>query len=84
MINFVEFQKRAYNHGRYISTNLLVSLDDISRVVQCEDDCTLANLVTKDGKIHTLNESYGDAATKIENAIAERKEMFWGVKREDR
>lgn len=70
MKNFVEFHERVYNRGFYISTNMLVAIDDIARVVECADDQSLSNLVTKDGKIHTLNERYMDVTRKIKDAIS--------------
>lgn len=74
MKNFVELRKRTYYRGGYISTSLLVALDDISRVIECEDDRDLSNLVTKDGKVHNLNERYMDVARKIKNATEESEE----------
>ena len=74
MKNFVELRKRTYYRGGYISTSLLVALGDISRVIECEDYRDLSNLVTKDGKVHTLNESYMDVVRKIKNATEESEE----------
>ena len=74
MKNFVELKTRTYNRGCYISTYIFVAIDDISRIVEYSDDSSLSNLVTKDGKIHTLNERYMDVTRKIKNAIAESKE----------
>ena len=71
---FVELRKRTYYRGGYISTSLLVALDDISRVIECEDDRDLSNLVTKDGKVHNLNERYMDVVRKIKNATEESEE----------
>lgn len=68
MSKFIELKKREYYRGGYISNNLCVSLDDIARVVQCTDDYECTNLITKDGKIHTLNERYNDVVTKIRQA----------------
>lgn len=73
MKNFVELKTRTYNRGCYISTYIFVAIDDISRIVECYDS-SISNLVTKDGKIHTLNERYMDVTRKIKNAIAESKE----------
>lgn len=47
---------------------MCVSLDDIARVVQCKDDYSCVNVVTKDGKIHTINERYNDVVMKIRQA----------------
>ena len=74
MKNFVELRKRTYYRGGYISTSLLVALGDISRVFECEDDRDLSNLVTKDGKVHNLNERYMDVVRKIKNATEESEE----------
>lgn len=70
MKNFVELCKRTYYRGGYISTPILVAIDDISRVIECEDDRNLSNLVTKDGKVHNLNERYMDVVRKINDAIS--------------
>lgn len=75
MKNFVELRKRTYYRGGYISTSLLVALGDISRVIECEDDRDLSNLVTKDGKVHNLNERYMDVVRKIKNATEESEEV---------
>lgn len=74
MKNFVELQKRVYNRGFYTSTNILVALSDISRVIECEDDRDFTNLITKDGKVHTLNMRYLDVVRKIKNATEESEE----------
>ena len=74
MKNFVELRKRTYYRGGYISTSILVAIDDISRVIECEDDRDLSNLVTKDGKVQTLNERYMDVVRKIKNATEESEE----------
>ena len=69
MSKFVELKKREYYRGGYISNDMCVSLDDIARVVQCMDDYDCVNIVTKDGKIHTLNERYKDVIKKIGQAV---------------
>lgn len=74
MKNFVELRKRTYYRGGYISTPILVAIDDISRVIECEDDRDFSNLVTKDGKVHNLNEHYMDVVRKIKNATEESEE----------
>lgn len=74
MKNFVELRKRSYYRGGYITTPMLVAVDDISRVIECEDDRDFSNLVTKDGKVHNLNERYMDVVRKIKNATEESEE----------
>lgn len=69
---FVELPKREYERGRYISTNMLIAIDDISRVVQCTDNYELTNIVTKDGKIHTIADRYENVVKKIR--YTERRE----------
>lgn len=66
-MKFVEFNKREYRNG-YCSVGILVSINDIARVVECVDDYSCTNIVTKDGKIHTLNERYADVVKKIREA----------------
>jgi len=66
-MKFVEFNKREYHNG-YCSVRILVSISDITRVVECVDDYSYTNLVTKDGKIFTLNEKYADVIKKIREA----------------
>lgn len=68
MSKFVELIKREYYRGGYISVNMCVSLDDIVRVVECKDDYGCTNIITKDGKIHTLNERYENVIKKITQA----------------
>ena len=69
---FIELPKRTYWRGGYVSENMLVAIDDISRVVQCTDDYSLTNIVTKDGKVHTISDRYENIVQKIRNA--ERRE----------
>lgn len=66
-MKFVEFNKREYLNG-YRSVRILVSISDITRVVECVDDYSYTNIVTKDGKIFTLNEKYADVIKKIREA----------------
>ena len=66
-MKFVEFNKREYHNG-YCSVRILVSISDITRVVECVDDYSYTNIVTKDGKIFTLNEKYADVIKKIREA----------------
>lgn len=68
MSGFIELRERVYNRGCYMTNELYVSLDDIARVVRCVDDYKLANVITKDGKVHTLNEQYEAVVRKIREA----------------
>lgn len=65
---FVELPNRTYWRGGYVSNNMLIAIDDISRVVRCTDDYELTNIVTKDGEIHTISDRYENVAQKIRNA----------------
>jgi len=65
---FVELKRREYYRGGYISDQALFAIDDISRVVQCKDDWNFTNVITKDGKVHTIAEKYEDVAKKIRDA----------------
>ena len=67
-MKFVEFNKREYRNGGYYSIGILVSISDIARIVECVDDYSCTNIVTKDGKVHTLNERYEDVVKKIREA----------------
>ena len=73
MSRFVEFKVRGYNRGCYTSTPMLVALDEISRVIECEDDYDFTNLITKDGTVRTLTERYSVVIKKIRNAETESK-----------
>lgn len=68
MSKFIEFGERTYYRGGHVTTDMCVSLDDIARIVTCVDDYSLTNLITKDGKVHTLNERYADVVKKIKQA----------------
>ena len=67
-MKFVEFNKREYRNGGYYSVRILFSISDIARIVECVDDYSCTNIVTKDGKVHTLNERYEDVVKKIREA----------------
>ena len=69
---FVELKKKKYHSGGYIFCQTLFAIDDISRIVQCADDRELTNVITKDGKVHTIAENYEDVAKKI--CDAERRQ----------
>lgn len=73
---FVELNKREYYRGDYISNPAMFAVDDISRVVQCTDDYSCTNIVTKDGKVHTIAERYRDVAKKIRDAERRQDERY--------
>ena len=64
-MKFVEVLPMTYSRGGYLTTSMLISLDNIARVIECEDDYYKTNIVTKDGKIYTLNEKFSDVKEKI-------------------
>lgn len=66
---FVELKERTYCRGAYRSIGVMFAIDDISRVVECADDYACTNVVTKDGKIHTINEKYEDVTKEIRDAM---------------
>lgn len=66
---FVELKVRGYYRGRHITTSAMIAIDDISRVLECNDDYTCTNVVTKDGKILTVNEKYCDVVKRIKDAM---------------
>ncbi len=65
---FVELNKREYYRGGYVTEKALFALDDIARVLSCVDDHTCTNVVTKDGKVHTIAEKYEIVIGKIKEA----------------
>ena len=66
---FIELKEQTYNRGGYISTNIMFALDDIARVIECTDDYSCTNIITKDGKKHTINERYENVVKKIKEAL---------------
>lgn len=66
---FVELNVRGYYCGSHITTSAMIAIDDISRVLECNDDYTCTNVVTKDGKILTVNEKYCDVVKRIKDAM---------------
>lgn len=68
---FVELNKREYYRGGYVSDKALFAIEDISRVVQCTDDYDYTNVITKDGKVHTIIGRYEDVVKKIRDAIGD-------------
>ena len=71
---FVELRIREYDAriSGYTTNDSLFNTDDIARVIQCVDDSSYTNIVTSDGKIHTIAEPYRDVARKIKEARLER------------
>ena len=65
---FVELKKQEYYRGGYISNPIMFAVDDIARVVQCVGDYSCTNIITKDGKVHTITERYEDVVKKIRDA----------------
>lgn len=70
---FVELKKRIYYRSGYVSVNAMFAIDNISRVIECADDYTCTNVITKDGKLHTINEKYTDVIKKIQNVMQKGK-----------
>ena len=64
-MKFIETHERVYSRGGYISNPVMFAVDDIRRIVQCEDDYNFTNIITKDGKVHTTPEKYEDLVKKI-------------------
>lgn len=71
MKGFIEVHKREYYRGGYVLNDACFSVDDISRVVECTDDYNYVNIITKDGKVHTIGEKYAEVIQKISKAIKE-------------
>lgn len=71
---FVELRRREYDAriSGYIDNDSLFNTDDIARVISCVDDRDYTNIVTSDGKIHTIAEPYKDVARKIKDAELKR------------
>lgn len=65
---FIELKKLEYYRGGYISNPAMFAIDDIARVVQRTDNHNYTNIITKDGKVHTIAERYEDVAKKIRDA----------------
>lgn len=65
---FVELKKQEYYRGGHISNPVMFAVDDIARVVRCTDDYDFTNIITKDGKVHTITERYEDVVKKIRDA----------------
>lgn len=73
-MNFIEVPVREYYRGGYITTDMYININDISRVVECCDDFSCTNIVTKDGTIYTITERYKNIVNKITNCSKGQKE----------
>lgn len=62
---FVKLRQRVYRNGGYINTDIAFAISEIARVVECKDDYKYTNVVTRDGKIFTIPETYSDVMKKI-------------------
>lgn len=69
---FVELPRPVYHNGSDYSCMSLFSLDDIARVMECVDDYNYTNIVTKDGKVHTISLQYSQVVGKITDALEKR------------
>jgi len=67
---FVEFQYRVYRNGGYINAGIAFAENEIARVIECNDDYSCTNIVTKDGKVFTISMLYNDVMKKIFEARA--------------
>ena len=61
---FVEFNKREY-FSDCPTTKVMFNLNDICRVVECSDNLHFTNIITTDGKIHTIEDEYSNVCKKI-------------------
>ena len=64
-MSFVKLKRRVYRHGGYITTDMLIAVDNIARVVECTDDFSCTNIITKDGEVITLLQRYDDVVKQI-------------------
>lgn len=61
---FVELMRRNYLRGCYHTEPVLFALSDIVRCNACLDDYDFTNVITKDGKVHTITARYEDVVRK--------------------
>ena len=66
---FIELRRIEYYSGRYNSAPALFALSEISRVITCTDDSSYTNIITKDGKKHTIADQYENVKKKIREAL---------------
>lgn len=69
---FVELPTQVYLNGTNYTCQSLFSLDDIARVRECVDDYNYTNIVTKNGKVHTISLRYSQVVGKITDALEKR------------
>lgn len=62
---FVKLEQRVYQNGGYINTDIAFEINEIARVLECQDDYSCTNIVTKDGKIFTIPKKFSDVMDKI-------------------
>lgn len=62
---FVELTGRNYHNGCYLPCKIMFNTNDIARVVECVDDWKMTNIITKDGKIHTITDEYSNVIKKV-------------------
>lgn len=65
---FVKLEQRVYQNGGYINTDIAFEINEIARVLECQDDYSCTNIVTKDGKIFTIPKKFSDVMRKITEA----------------
>ena len=65
---FVKLEQRVYQNGSYINTDIAFEINEIARVLECQDDYSCTNIVTKDGKIFTIPRKFSDVMCKITEA----------------
>ena len=65
---FVKLGQRVYRNGGYINTDIAFETNEIARVLECQDDYSCTNIVTKDGKIFTIPKKFSDVMDKISEA----------------
>ena len=61
----VKLGQRVYENGGYINTDIAFETNEIARVLECQDDYSCTNIVTKDGKIFTIPRKFSDVMRKI-------------------
>lgn len=64
-MRFIEVMQETVDGSRHVNIENLISIDEIVRVVRCNDDYYRSNIVTRDGHIYHLAERYEDVRAKI-------------------
>lgn len=62
---FVEFNRRVYSDDGYVTTKIMLNLNDICRVIECTDNRHFTNIITTDGNVHTIADEYSKVSKKI-------------------